>query len=324
MVSPEGTRCPRHERGLVPEWAWPPGGRVNRARLVAALAFGLVLGSSAEAFAQMGGPPGGAAGGKGGGGGGATRSSHRRTERRPTRRRRRRGRGDFALVPPDVRAHGARTGQSPGGPRGRQGAHRRRLRRGAPCGGGGDDAVVVPLVRAAQGRRARPPRAAALPGAHARARPADRRHDRADRPRVAGPGMVCSGGNHRSWHADVLFPLAWRVRDRDNHVLALGPLAHREAPGEHDNWLAPLVFEGKRKTGGYSHSPALLARRPTGTTRAPSPSSGPTSRQPGPRRTWTGASPRSSSTATTATLRAARGRRTRCSRRSSTSTGRAS
>lgn len=58
--------------------------------------------------------------------------------------------------------------------------------------------------------------------------------------------------------ADVLFPLAWRVRDRQNHVLVLGPLAHREAPDEHDNWLAPLVFQGSRKDGGYFHSPALL------------------------------------------------------------------
>ncbi len=58
--------------------------------------------------------------------------------------------------------------------------------------------------------------------------------------------------------ADVLFPLAWRVRDRENHVLVLGPLAHREAPGEHDNWVAPLVFEGERKDGGYFHSPLLL------------------------------------------------------------------
>ncbi|HVH42141.1 MAG TPA: hypothetical protein VM925_07345, partial [Labilithrix sp.] len=58
--------------------------------------------------------------------------------------------------------------------------------------------------------------------------------------------------------ADVLFPAFWRVRDRQNHVLVLGPLAHREAPDEHDNWLAPLVFEGSRKDGGYFHSPALL------------------------------------------------------------------
>jgi hypothetical protein len=57
---------------------------------------------------------------------------------------------------------------------------------------------------------------------------------------------------------DVLFPAIWRVRDRDNHVLVVGPWAHREAPGEHDNWLAPLVFEGERKDGGYFHSPLLL------------------------------------------------------------------
>ena len=58
--------------------------------------------------------------------------------------------------------------------------------------------------------------------------------------------------------ADVLFPLAWRVRDRQNHVLVLGPLVHREAPEEHDNWLAPILFEGSRKDGGYFHSPLTL------------------------------------------------------------------
>lgn len=58
--------------------------------------------------------------------------------------------------------------------------------------------------------------------------------------------------------ADVLFPAFWRVRDRESHVLVLGPFAHREAPGEHDNWLAPLYFQGSRRDGGYFHSPALL------------------------------------------------------------------
>ena len=58
--------------------------------------------------------------------------------------------------------------------------------------------------------------------------------------------------------ADVVFPLFWRVRDRENHVLVLGPLAHREAPGEHDNWLAPLFFSGNHTTSGYFHSPPLL------------------------------------------------------------------
>src|SRR5262249_32612036 len=62
----------------------------------------------------------------------------------------------------------------------------------------------------------------------------------------------------KDFDADVVFPAFWRVRDRENNVVVVGPLAHREAPGEHDNWLAPLVFEGERKDGGYFHAPALL------------------------------------------------------------------
>jgi hypothetical protein len=57
---------------------------------------------------------------------------------------------------------------------------------------------------------------------------------------------------------DVVFPAFWRVRDGESHVVVAGPLAHREAPGEHDNWLAPLFFEGSRKQGGYFHAPLLL------------------------------------------------------------------
>jgi hypothetical protein len=58
---------------------------------------------------------------------------------------------------------------------------------------------------------------------------------------------------------DVFFPPVWRVRDGDNHVTVVGPLVHREAPGETDNWLAPLFFDGTRKEGGgYFHMPLLL------------------------------------------------------------------
>jgi hypothetical protein len=57
---------------------------------------------------------------------------------------------------------------------------------------------------------------------------------------------------------DVLFPAVWRVRDRENHVVVAGPVVHREAPGENDNWLAPLFFQGSRKDGGYFHSLPLL------------------------------------------------------------------
>jgi hypothetical protein len=35
-------------------------------------------------------------------------------------------------------------------------------------------------------------------------------------------------------------------------------VVHREAPFEHDNWLAPLYFEGVSRTGGYFHAPPLL------------------------------------------------------------------
>jgi hypothetical protein len=57
---------------------------------------------------------------------------------------------------------------------------------------------------------------------------------------------------------DVVFPPIWRVRDRDNHVIVVGPLVHREAPFENDNWLAPLFFAGSRKDGGYFHALPLL------------------------------------------------------------------
>ena len=58
--------------------------------------------------------------------------------------------------------------------------------------------------------------------------------------------------------ADVVFPLAWHVRDDASRTFVLGPLAHREAPGEHDNWIAPLAFTGARADGGYFHFPLLL------------------------------------------------------------------
>ena len=58
--------------------------------------------------------------------------------------------------------------------------------------------------------------------------------------------------------ADVLFPLGFRFRDDDDSTLAVGPFVHRESPVRHDNWLAPLVFEGRIKNGGYYHMPLLL------------------------------------------------------------------
>ena len=59
---------------------------------------------------------------------------------------------------------------------------------------------------------------------------------------------------------DVLFPLFWDMKNKitGEHTTVAGPLVHREAPGEHDNWLAPFFFTGKRKDGGYTLIPPLL------------------------------------------------------------------
>ncbi|HMJ11112.1 MAG TPA: hypothetical protein VK524_06870, partial [Polyangiaceae bacterium] len=59
---------------------------------------------------------------------------------------------------------------------------------------------------------------------------------------------------------DVLFPLFWNINDRTDgsRTTIVGPLVNRVAPGERDNWLAPLYFTGKRKNGGYTLIPPLL------------------------------------------------------------------
>jgi len=62
-------------------------------------------------------------------------------------------------------------------------------------------------------------------------------------------------------HADdILFLLVWNLRDltSQSRTTIVGPLVNRVAPGEHDNWLAPLYFTGKRKNGGYTLIPPLL------------------------------------------------------------------
>lgn len=59
---------------------------------------------------------------------------------------------------------------------------------------------------------------------------------------------------------DVLFPLFWNLRDEraKSRTTIVGPVLNRSAPGESDNWVAPLYFSGKRKTGGYTLIPPLL------------------------------------------------------------------
>jgi hypothetical protein len=79
--------------------------------------------------------------------------------------------------------------------------------------------------------------------------------------------------------ADIVFPFFWNLRDGATKTTIVGPFLHREAPtlpplprakgstgpepeprwGRHDNWFAPLYFEGKSQDGsGYFHVPPLL------------------------------------------------------------------
>lgn len=71
-------------------------------------------------------------------------------------------------------------------------------------------------------------------------------------------GMLYYNRRSTKYDADILFPFFWNVRDDQSRTTVVGPFAHREAPGEHDNWLAPLVFSGSRPNGGYFHIPPLL------------------------------------------------------------------
>jgi hypothetical protein len=121
----------------------------------------------------------------------------------------------------------------------------------------------------------------------------------------------------RDLDMDVVFPAFWHVRDRENHVAVVGPVAHREAPGENDNWVAPLFFQGSRKDGGYFHSLPLLTTSHWGEKGAFT-LVGPYFRdRTGP--TWTLASCPSSFTATTGASTAT-GARTRSCRRYSSIT----
>jgi hypothetical protein len=71
-------------------------------------------------------------------------------------------------------------------------------------------------------------------------------------------GLLYFNRRSQKHDADVLFPLFWNLREDQTRTTIVGPFVHREAPEEHDNWLAPLVFSGSRAKGGYLHIPPLL------------------------------------------------------------------
>lgn len=57
---------------------------------------------------------------------------------------------------------------------------------------------------------------------------------------------------------DILFPVFWNLRDTESRSTVVGPFLNRVAPGETDNWLAPLYFTGTRPDGAYTIIPPLL------------------------------------------------------------------
>jgi len=58
--------------------------------------------------------------------------------------------------------------------------------------------------------------------------------------------------------ADIFFPLFWKMRHGKTFTTVVGPVMHREGPRGHDNWLAPIYFEGKHDDTSYFHIPPLL------------------------------------------------------------------
>ena len=72
-------------------------------------------------------------------------------------------------------------------------------------------------------------------------------------------GLAYFNRRSPSFDADVLFPIFWKLRSEDTHTTVVGPVMHREGPKGHDNWLAPLYFEGSGEDGHeYLHIPPLL------------------------------------------------------------------
>jgi hypothetical protein len=57
---------------------------------------------------------------------------------------------------------------------------------------------------------------------------------------------------------DILFPVFWNLSGPKDRTTIVGPFVNRSAPGESDNWFAPLYFTGTRPHGGYTVIPPLL------------------------------------------------------------------
>ena len=60
-------------------------------------------------------------------------------------------------------------------------------------------------------------------------------------------GLTYFNRRSPSYDADVLFPVFWHIRDEESYTTVVGPVMHNERPEGHDNWVAPLFFEGARE-----------------------------------------------------------------------------
>ncbi len=178
--------------------------------------------------------------------------------------------GPSSVRPPRRRAHGADAARSARDPRSGQRQDRHRLRRrSAGRRGQARIAAFFPLYERAPWRL--PPSASSRRSISSTPAGSIRRPDATtpNTDRESLTGLLFYQRRSPKLDADILFPAIWRVRDRENHVFVLGPLAHREAPLGARQLARAALFEGNRKDGGYFHSPPLDHVR-IGSRRAPS------------------------------------------------------
>jgi hypothetical protein len=72
-------------------------------------------------------------------------------------------------------------------------------------------------------------------------------------------GLTYYNRRSPSFDADVVFPVFWHLRDEQSYTTVVGPVMHNERPEGHDNWVAPIFFEGSGEDDHeYLHIPPLL------------------------------------------------------------------
>lgn len=75
---------------------------------------------------------------------------------------------------------------------------------------------------------------------------------------VTHAGLVYHQRRSAKQDADVVFPFFWRWREDQDRTTIVGPVGHHAGPSGTDTFVAPFVFHGTRKDGGYLNIPPLL------------------------------------------------------------------